>query len=365
MRFEEIDKNMAINNVDEQGSLYDIYTIPDKNFDLYGVSYDDNIKAFTRFDNNIAKQISEPVEYLSRLTTGGRIRFTTNSHKVKLIVKWKTKQKMAQMSSFGSSGFTLVQNYEDGKYQLAGVFIPQYDADEGFESWIAIRDENRKNKDDIIHYTLFMPLYNEVKELYIGLEKGSIVKGGLKYRDIDPILFYGSSITQGGCASRADNSYENYISKWANLDYINIGLAGRCKGEQIMCDYLSNIKCSLFVLDYDHNAPTLEHLKDTHYNVYDTFRKKQPNTPILIISKPDYYSFPKTCKSKERLNVIKETYNRAVANGDKNVYFIDGRKLIPKSSYDDCFIEGTHPNDLGFYYMAKTILKEIKKILKF
>ena len=363
MKIENVDSNMIINKtVSDDG--FDLYSVLSKNVDLYGVTYDDELKCFTRFDNKIAKQVSDAVDYLSKLTTGGRVRFATNSTHIKIKVKWSNKAKMNQMSSLGSSGFTLLQNYEDGTYHFMGGYIPDFNADDGYEGVLGCWEERRKDNGGLRYYTLNFPLYNEVKELYIGVEKGSILTNGLKYKDIDPILFYGSSITQGGCASRADNSYEGFISKWLNVDYINIGLAGRCKGEQVLVDYLSNIKCSMFVLDYDHNAPSVEHLKDTHYNVYESFRKVQPDTPILIISKPDYNWYPIKCKSKERLSIIKNTYDRAIANGDKNVYFLDGRKLL-KNLYDDCTIEGCHPNDLGFYFMAKSILKEIKKILKF
>ncbi len=361
MDISKIDKNMASICFSDDG--FDFYPVPSKNVDLYGVSYNDDLKCFTRFDNNVAKKVSEQVEYLSRTTAGGRVRFATNSTHIKIKVKWSTKAKMNQMSSLGSSGFSLLQNYEDGTYHFMGGYIPDFNADDGFEATLASWEERRKETSELRYFTLSMPLYNEVKELYIGVEKGSILTNGLKYKDISPILFYGSSITQGGCASRADNFYEGFISKWLNVDIINVGLSGRCKGEQVLVDYLSTIKCSMFVLDYDHNAPSVEHLKETHYNVYDTFRKAQPNTPILIISKPDYNWYPIKCKSKERLNIIKSTYNKAIKNGDKNVYFIDGRKLF-QGMYDDCTIEGCHPNDLGFYLMAKTISKVIKKVLK-
>ena len=126
-----------------------------------------------------------------------------------------------------------------------------------------------------------------------------------------------------------------------------------------MVDYLKGIDCSLFILAYDHNAPNLEHLQETHFGVYEEFRKTHKNTPIIMISAVNYRENYKV-KAK-RNKIIKDTYDKAIASGDKNVYFLSGKNLIPKSAYEDCFVDITHPNDLGFYFIANTIYKFIKK----
>jgi len=123
------------------------------------------------------------------------------------------------------------------------------------------------------------------------LDKNARVNGGKKYRDELPILYYGSSITQGGCASRPDHAYQALIAKWNNIDYINLGFSGNAKGEDIMVDYLASMDCGLFVCDYDHNAPTAEYLKNTHYCLYKRYREKQPSWLPLVLVKPASMSF--------------------------------------------------------------------------
>ncbi len=82
---------------------------------------------------------------------------------------------------------------------------------------------------------------------------------------------------------------------------------------------------SVFFYDYDHNAPSIGHLKETHEKGFKAIRKQNPELPIVIMSRPVYY--PAEFET-ERFNIIKDTYENAVKNGDKNVYLIDGKTLM-------------------------------------
>ena len=114
-------------------------------------------------------------------------------------------------------------------------------------------------------------------------------------------------------------------------------------------------------MDYDHNAPSPEHLEQTHYPMYEKIRAIHPNAPIIFTSKPDCdYRFE--CELFRE--VIKKSYKKAKSNGDKNVYFINGSKHFGKDCRDACVVDSCHPNDLGFYRIAKTFEPLLKKLLK-
>ena len=207
------------------------------------------------------------------------------------------------------------------------------------------------------------PAYCDVVyAVYIGLKKGSVIQEPKPFTYAKPVVYYGSSITQGGCASHAGNDYQSHLSRWLNCDFINLGFSGSGKGEQRIASYISTLDASVFVLDYDHNAPSVEHLQETHYPFYKTIREANPKTPIILISKPDIDNYPEVCE--QRKAVIKETYQRAKKEGDKLVWFIDGATLFGKHERSSCTVEGCHPNDLGFYRMATTIYPVLKKALK-
>ena len=115
---------------------------------------------------------------------------------------------------------------------------------------------------------------------------------------------------------------------------------------------------SCFVLDYDHNAPTAEHLAQTHEKMFKAVRNAHPEIPIIIMPKPIYYVAE---NENPRQEIIKKTYENALKAGDKNVYFIESSELMALCGNDGT-VDGCHPTDLGFYSMAKAIEKVMEKI---
>ena len=124
-------------------------------------------------------------------------------------------------------------------------------------------------------FTINFPLYQGVNSLYIGLKEGSVIKEAPEYETTAPFVYYGSSITQGGCASRPGSAYQNILSRHLQWDHINLGFSGSCKGEDEMAYYIASLDMSVFVYDYDHNAPTVEHLKNTHEIFFKKIKIKQ------------------------------------------------------------------------------------------
>ena len=343
----------------------EVYSVLNEPFELYGISYDNENKCFVRAPYNLAKSISNPLEVLNTCTTGGRVRFSTDSKKIVIAVKYRYLVKVPHMASSGFAGFTLMEDYANGKTVWVKTFMPPVkDNETGYTDAVDFEKSEftpRKGKYGMRNFTLHFPLYNDyIEGVFIGVEKGSKVEKGLPYRSVKPVLYYGSSITQGGCANRADNLYQGFISKWSNTDYINLGYSGNGKAEPEMVKYLASIDCSVFVCDYDHNAGTPEYLEKTHYPLYKAFRETHPDTPIVFLSSPDWFKFPKNRTARRR--VIEANYKRAKAEGDNNVYYISGKNIMG-DALEHGFVDGTHPNDLGFYKMAKAIYKVIKPFI--
>jgi lysophospholipase L1-like esterase len=207
---------------------------------------------------------------------------------------------------------------------------------------------------------LYFPLYNDVATLAVTLDEKAVVEKYAPYKDVLPIVYYGSSITQGGCASRPDQSYQALICKKNRVDFVNLGFSGSACGEDAMADYLSSLPCSLFVYDYDFNAPTVAHLQATHSRLYQRFRKSHPNTPVLMISRPDYRGSE---EQEARVKVIEQTYQDAKVRKE-NVYFLHGKTFFAGGNVWDFTVDGTHPTDLGFAAMAQKIYQVIEKISK-
>ncbi len=349
----KLDKNFIQQQV-EISENEKIYTLPCDCIDLYGGFYDFEQGHFQRMPYKTAKEISLGVEVLSSCPAGMRARFRTNSKKFGVIAQYRSVATMSHMPRTGSSGFTVLEETEKG-YRHVTTLKPDITNTQGFSGQTTLKGDSMRS------YVVFFPLYNEyVTEIKFLFEADCVVEKGNKYKYDLPIVYYGSSITQGGCCSRPDNCYQAYISKWHNVDYVNLGFSGGARAEDGMIDYLTTLKAKVFVIDYDHNAPNAEHLKNTHYKLYSAYRKAHPDTSIIIMTEPDYDSDP---KANERLRTIKKTYLKAKANGDNNVYFLDGRKLFGKQDRENCTVDGCHPNDLGFYRMAVALNRVIKNLI--
>jgi hypothetical protein len=270
-----------------------------------------------------------------------------------------TVTEFAHMTRLGVRGFDLYVDDPDTKTSaFYGSFFPPNTIKDGYESIIKFEDNSLR------YLTLNFPLYNDVSELYIGLEGGSELGSGVTYRNEKPVVFYGSSITQGGCASRPGNCYQNMISRRLDLDYVNLGFSGNGKAEDAIVDYMATLPMSAFVSDYDHNAPNVEYLAATHFKMYEKIRAAHPDIPYIMITRPDFRQVKQKGKddSVARRRVILDSFYKARENGDKNVYFIDGESFFAGEYEDSCTVDGCHPNDLGFSKMADVIGNCLKKL---
>ncbi|MBE5732195.1 MAG: hypothetical protein E7353_04070 [Clostridiales bacterium] len=349
-----IDKNFKVETTITEPDIvwFDVKNAP---FAIHGVTYDSNQGLFIRMPQEIANKTNDGVAYLCKNTSGGRVRFRTNSKFLGIKVVYKAEPPYGHFSITGHRGFDI---YKDIKNEsvYCGSFIPPRPSPDGYSSSCEL--------DGQMHdYTINFPLYNPVNELYIALKKDALLSEPSPYKDIAPILYYGSSITQGGCASKPGNSYQYMICRKTNVDFVNLGFSGSARAEDIMINYLCSLNPSIFVYDYDHNAPSAEHLEKTHMKLFRAFRHAHPTTPVIFMTAPgnlftrrkDYYP---------RHDVIYNNYLTAKNEGDKNVYFVDGYTIFEGEFFSECTVDGVHPNDLGFSYMAKALLPIIKDILK-
>lgn len=348
----KIDKNFAVESqINKTGmNFFNVLNAP---FKVHGVFMDSG--SFCRLPISVAKTVSQGVDDLNYHTAGGRVRFKTNSSRVAIITKQDRMTKMSDFTFTGAIGFDIYVKI-DGREVYKGTFIPPFDVTDGYESVITLEEVCTDKMNEII---INFPLYGGVRELLVGVNEDAQIAEPDEYKYPVPVLYYGSSITQGGCATRPGNSYQAMVSRELDCDYINLGFSGNAKAEDQMMDYMKNLKMSVFVYDYDHNAPSLEHLEATHEKGYKIIRESNPDLPIIFMSRPKYYL---NQWEKERLKLIKATYDKAVENGDKNVYFIDGPELMAIAK-DDGTVDGCHPNDLGFYSMAAAVTKVLKTIL--
>lgn len=202
-----------------------------------------------------------------------------------------------------------------------------------------------------------LPLYSGITSVEIGFPKGCRIGEPTK-RDILPVAFYGSSITQGGCVSRPGNAYGNIICRALNADCRNFGFSGSALGETAVAAYIAGCALSCFVMDYDYNSPSCEHLSATHEPFFQTIRTRQPKLPVVFVTHP-FYDDP-TEDDLARIAVVRQTYENALRNGDQNVFFVDSRNFFTPEFRDLYAVDYLHPNDLGQMSMAQVIFPAVQ-----
>lgn len=326
------------------------YTCYDAPIKVFGVPFFDEKKKLERLPIELREKLTN-LEFLGRRCPGARIGFRTDADTFTVRISLKTLSPDVGMSLYACQSASVMVGDRQNSVFAALINPPNYDT-KVFEKTVS-------KSSDMEEVTIWLLRNEEIENVEIIFPDNARVEEPTPYK-YGKALYYGSSITEGGCCCNVTNGYNAILSRWLDLDYYNFGFSGRAEGEIEMADYINTIDMSLFILDYDHNAPNVEHLRKTHEPFFKRIREKNPNLPILMLSKPD---FDYTSDSWERREVIKNTYNNAIKAGDKNVYFIDGETYFGEYDRHLCTIDRIHPNDLGFYRMANVILPTMKKML--
>ena len=369
MKIEEIDKNFAVKSINGIDAVF--MKMPCEPFELDGLPFfKQNNGVFCRVPVDTLPQQNEGIQELAWHTAGVQLRFRSDTEIIALRVKLRNNPGMEHMAFTGSSGFDIyVGNGSSRKY--CGTARPVPNKNE-YESLIFDARNIHENTPASPHidyipgthlreFTLNFPTYNGLRELEVGLSPNAVVEKPAPFRIEKPVAFYGSSITQGGCASRPGNVYIQHISRRLDANIINLGFSGSCKAEDIMAKVINSLDLSAFVFDYDHNAPSPQFLRETHEKFFKLIRAAHPELPIVLVSKPDTDSNLKI--STERRDIVKTTFENALAAGDKKVFFVDGFTLFGIKDRDACTVDGCHPNDIGFIRMADAIEPTLRKAL--
>lgn len=364
-RLDEIDVNFKSDTITaEDVQFWDCLSAP---FKIYGLYEPYKSERFMRLPAYFAEcpEVNEGVRNLMFHTAGGRVRFVTDSPYVAIVAEVEYVEQFPHMPATCRYGFDMyvadASSRKDSMYKK--TFVPnglsmdnsRYD---GFYEFDDIR---------MREITINFPLYSAVKKLYIGLQEGCQLEEAQEYTVAQPIVYYGSSVTQGGCASRPGTVYTSLISRWLDADHVNLGFSGSDRGETALAEYIATMPMSVFVYGYGYNSPSIEYFAETYYPFYKIIREKNPDLPIIMMSSPSCIHI-RPADLAERMTkrraIVMKAYLQAVEEGDQNVYFVDGFSLLGTLEAEEATVDQIHPTDHGFYYMAKTLYPVLKSIIK-
>ena len=292
-------------------------------------------------------QLPKAVNILSAHTSGGVLRFRSNTSLIKIRAKIRVRNNTADIMTYGRIGFDL---YVDGIFR--GISRLNFDKVNSLEyTYVSTLQQTG---DGAMHdYKLYFPLYAEVLDFGIAFTPGSVFEPPAPFADERPVVLYGTSIEQGCCASRPGLSLGNQISRKLNLPVLNFGFSGSGHGESVVAEQLANIEnpC-VYVLSYDANVSP-ENLEKTLRPFVEILKKAHPETPIISVS---HLLCP-------RQNPESEWHARRTAAHQKaGTVFLNGLTVLGPD-YDDCYIDTIHPNDLGMKRFADALAEKIKEFV--
>lgn len=363
LSLDKVDKNFAIpSNIEKDDIAW--YSVKNAPFDLYGIYNAQAEEGFRRMPSEVAETVNLGVHNRSYNSAGGRVRFTTDSPYLALKVEYASLPKSPTFALSGMCGSDIFI-YKDGGFKFFALATPDFTDDKGYERLIELGEDAigyRRSPAESMEKTEYLinfPSYHTIDNMYIGIKEGSYLGGGSRYRNEKPVVFYGSSITQGGCAMRPGLAYTDIISRKYNLHYINLGFSGSAHGEVPMMEYIAGLDMAAFVYDFDYNTDA-NGLWAKHYRGYKIVRDAHPDIPIVIMGHPN---FKGEKWNYDRMAAVEDTYKRAKAEGDNNVYYIPSPELFGEWGFEYCTADGIHPNDAGFKQMADRLSLEIEKII--
>ena len=195
----------------------------------------------------------------------------------------------------------------------------------------------------------------------IGIESGSTITKPETDKKL-PIVFYGTSILQGGCASRPGMVFTSIISRKLNVDCINFGFSGNGRMDPPMAELISGIKASYYVIDCLPNM-TAKQVTDSVVPLAKAIRAKNPKTPIVFVENVEYtrakFQASLLNSMNEKNQALKTEFDKLVKGGMKDLIYISAEGSI--GTDNEGTVDGTHLTDLGFLRYADYLIEKFKE----
>ncbi len=294
--------------------------------------------------------------FLGRRCIGGRVRFATDSARIFIRMTLDACREDINIPLLGSAGADVYLGAGKSARYLGAVLPKVHSQEEVTVERELVKPAGYET------VTINLPRNDLLLAMEIGVDENAVLEAAPSYRMEDPIVFYGSSITEGGCAERVGTNYVSIVSRWLDADFFNYGFSGAARGEPEFAEYVAAMeRISVFVYDYDHNAPSVEHLEKTHEPFFRIIRNAKPQLPVVMISRPDTRLDSED--TRRRRDVIRRTWETAKNAGDDNVWFLDGAAFFGPEGREECTVDGVHPTGLGFMRMAENIYPLLEQIL--
>ena len=338
-----------------------------EHFLIEGTAIADSLKEspYDRLPISYKEKVREPVWDLSKASAGITVRFHSNSTSINL--KWTVLNDldMPHMAATGIKGIDLYTKYNN-KWRYvttagALVGLKTYQNKSIPADSINEYELIKNMSPDFREYKLFLPLYDGVTKLEIGIDNNALINKASP-NPVKPIVFYGTSITQGGCASRPGMAHTNIISRKLDVDCINYGFSGNGRMEMPIVELISDIDASFYVIECLQNMDS-EQVRERVIPLVDMIRTKHPLTAIVLVENMMYTTafLDQTIETTliQENEALKNEFDKIIKRGTPNIFYIKDNKDF--LSDNEGTVDGVHLTDLGFLRYADYLIENFKK----
>lgn len=316
---------------------------------------------YDRLPPKAQQKVRKEVWDLSKNSAGLQMRFKSNANNIEIRYLVSGRLQMPHMPATGVSGLDLYAKNKDnqwiwaaGKYSFGDTIVYKFNDLQSSES------TSRE-------YTLYLPLYNTVRWLEVTVDDSAEFTP-LVARNEKPIVVYGTSIAQGGCASRPGLAWTNILGRKLDEPIVNLGFSGNGRLENELIELMTEIDAKIYVLDCLPNltSPLISsaELKNRIEESVRTLQREKPETPILLTEHDGYTDEEINSIKREdyqKVNrVLKEAFNSMREQGIKNIYLLSKEEI---NQDIDSMVDGVHPNDIGMMRYAEAYENSIRTIL--
>ncbi len=348
-----LDPNMAVKDPGGEWLWHDATALR-----VEGKGWADTEKAWHRLPARARGVVRDPVWSLGTHSAGICVAFTTNARKIG--ARWTLSSDslaMPHMPATGVSGLDLYVNV-NGVWRWIGNGRP---SDKTSQAVLADGIPEGTHE-----YLLYLPLYNGVDTLEVGVPpEADLAPAPARPAGMDkPVVFYGTSITQGGCASRPGMAYPALIGRRLDRPTLNLGFSGNGKAEPEVAQLLAELDPAVFVLD---PLPNLQHteIRERLPAFVTTLRAARPLTPIILVENIVYQGSwlvaGRAKRWQDSNQALRTVHEALVRDGMPDLHLIEGAALLGDD--DEATVDGTHPTDVGFLRMADAMTPILRQVL--
>ena len=357
LRIDQIDRNFASSAGKTNLVWLDAF---DSRLSLRGLGWPKEnyrTRTFWRFPKRAEKSVRPDVKVLSQMPSGVFLSFFTDSPDISIRMEVGNTDQMDHMPASGMAGAELY-------LRVAGVWHPAGVAKPSLTETLFQRPLLEDAARTMRECRVYLPLYKGVEAVALGFARGAKVRPSPVPAGQKPLLFYGTSITQGGCANTAGSDYVSTLGRMLGAEVLNLGFSGNGRGEPEVAKLIREVDAEVYVLDFLTNADVGK-LEQTLPNFIRLLREKRRKASIAIVSCPAFdktlWNPTRRAADDRKRDIAMRSYLDLKAAGDNNLFFIDGNGILP-AGLSGAYVDGVHPTSHGFAIMAERMLPQLQAI---